>query len=329
MRRSLASVLALLLAAAAAFGLFAGCGKDPQGGQSGGQTGSQTGSQTGPQTGTEGQGPQTGGQDEETPFYLEDDGMLNVLCIGNSFSNDAMSEAAPIAAALGVPQAHFAVLYIGGCTLAMHASNARRDAAAYELYVYENGVRSILPGWSIAAALAERSWDVVSMQQSSGQSGIESSYADLDYLVGYVRERAPQAKLVWHMTWAYQGGYGDPEFSNYGNDQQAMYESIVRAVQSAVAPRTDFWKIVPTGTAIQNARTSWVGDAFTIDGRHLSLLGRYTAGLTFLHSLTGKPVRGIAYRPSGVAADEAVMAAEAAEDAVSSPFAVTPSDYPV
>ena len=123
MRRSLASVLALLLAAAAAFGLFAGCGKDPQGGQ--------TGSQTGPQTGTEGQGPQTGGQDEETPFYLEDDGMLNVLCIGNSFSNDAMSEAAPIAAALGVPQAHFAVLYIGGCSLYMHASICRWDSAAF------------------------------------------------------------------------------------------------------------------------------------------------------------------------------------------------------
>lgn len=38
--------------------------------------------------------------------------------------------------------------------------------------------------------------------------------------------------------------------------------------------------IIPTGTAIQNARTSFVGDHMNRDGYHLDLkIGRYTAAL--------------------------------------------------
>ena len=42
------------------------------------------------------------------------------------------------------------------------------------------------------------------------------------------------------------------------------------------------------GTAIQNARSSYVGDTLTRDGYHLSPLGRYMTGYMWFSILTGE-----------------------------------------
>lgn len=58
-----------------------------------------------------------------------------------------------------------------------------------------------------------------------------------------------------------------------------MYHSIVKAVDKA-SKLTKIKMIIPTGTAIQNARTSFVGDHMNRDGYHLDLkIGRYTGRL--------------------------------------------------
>ena len=80
--------------------------------------------------------------------------------------------------------------------------------------------------------------------------------------------------------------------------------------------------------AIQNARTSYLGDTLTRDGFHLTIpYGRYIAALTWGKVLTGKSVEGIAYAPEGV--DEALkaIAIESVENAVKSPFEVTQSIF--
>jgi hypothetical protein len=107
-----------------------------------------------------------------------------------------------------------------------------------------------------------------------------------------------------------------------------MYESIVSAVQSEVATKSRIEYIVPNGTAIQNARTSYVGDRLTRDGFHLSLdLGRYIAGLTFFYQLTGISIENIEYIPDGVDPDLQKVAIESAINAVNVPFAISSSRY--
>ena len=88
------------------------------------------------------------------------------------------------------------------------------------------------------------------LQQGSPVSGVESSYnEDLTNLIAYVKERS-DAKLVWHMTWAYQQDSTHEAFPNYGSDQMTMYNAIVAAVNSVILPKSDFKKVIPNGTAV-------------------------------------------------------------------------------
>lgn len=61
-----------------------------------------------------------------------------------------------------------------------------------------------------------------------------------------------------------------------------MYHAIVDAVKKA-GKAYKIKMIIPTGTAIQNARTSFIGDHMNRDGHHLDVkVGRYTAACTCL-----------------------------------------------
>ena len=62
-----------------------------------------------------------------------------------------------------------------------------------------------------------------------------------------------------HQTWAYATNANHTGFKNYDQNQMKMYTSIVDAVKKA-ANLVGIKKIIPSGTAIQNARTSFIGD---------------------------------------------------------------------
>lgn len=82
--------------------------------------------------------------------------------------------------------------------------------------------------------------------------------------------------------------------------------------------------VVPSGTAVQNARTSFVGDRLNCDGYHLDLtLGRYTAACTWYERLFGEDVRANIYAPAGLAPALARVARESAHAAVATPGRVT------
>ena len=258
----------------------------------------------------------------------EDDGVLRILTIGNSFSDDTMQYVYQIAESLGVEKIELGNLYIGGCSLDTHATNARGDLAAYDFRQNTYGSWETIPNYKMSDAISLRNWDFISLQQASGSSGIADTYAELDYLIGYVSNLCPTAKLVWNMTWAYQQDSTHQDFSKYNNNQMTMYESILSAVNGVVLAKDDISLVIPNGTAIQNARTSYLGDTLTRDGFHLSLdLGRYIAGLTMVYELTGLSPENIEYAPEGVDEYLQEVAVEAAINAINTPFAVTTSTY--
>ena len=59
---------------------------------------------------------------------------LKILAIGNSFSEDATEYIPMIARDLGIKNITVGNMYIGGCTIEKHASNARNNEAAYKYY---------------------------------------------------------------------------------------------------------------------------------------------------------------------------------------------------
>ncbi|MBP3482929.1 MAG: DUF4886 domain-containing protein [Alistipes sp.] len=252
---------------------------------------------------------------------------LKVLAIGNSFSQDAaeqylweLFDAAGIDAVIGN-------MYIGGCTLERHRNNAQNDAAAYKYRKIVGGVKTETKEMKLSDALAEEDWDVVTLQQASGKSGRYTTYQPyLSELISYVRKHCknPNAEIYFHQTWAYSQDAAHKEFPLYRNDQQTMYGSIMRSVQCAMADCPQICGVIPSGTAIQNGRTTPLGDTFNRDGYHLEkTFGRYTAACTWFEALSGQSVVGNTYAPATITAEQKRLAQMSAHFAVQRPFSIT------
>ena len=252
---------------------------------------------------------------------------LRILAIGNSFSQDAVEQylwelfdAAGIEAVIGN-------LYIGGCPLERHWNNARSDAPAYAYRKVVDGVRTEQTNVSLSRALADEPWDIVTLQQASGRSGRYVTYQPyLRDLIACVERQVdnPALQIWFHQTWAYARDSKHGEFVLYDRDQSEMYARILQSVRCALDDSPQICGVIPSGTAIQNGRTTPLGDTFNRDGYHLELTyGRYTAACTWFETLSGRSVVGNPYAPRGVDSLERRWAQLAAHYAVRRPFAVT------
>ena len=96
--------------------------------------------------------------------------------------------------------------------------------------------------------------------------------------------------------------------------------NIIRITKELVATNPDIYCTIPTGLAIQNARTTVLRDRMSRDGYHLSYEhGRYLASMTFLKALTGVSLENISWRPEVVTAEEQALLIKAANMALADP----------
>lgn len=253
--------------------------------------------------------------------------VIKILAIGNSFSEDAVESHLYDLARANGQKVIIANMYIGAASLAQHVSNANNNASSYEYRKIDTaGVRKNYTKVSIATALADENWDYVSFQQVSDSSGIYSSFEKtLPALYDYVKTRVlnPNIKYMLHQTWAYAQSSTHAAFPLYNKNQTTMYDAIADAYNKAKS-LIPVSLVIPAGTAIQDARTSLVGDNFTRDGYHLSIpMGRYIAACTWYESVFGKPVVGNSYKPEGMSDFEKSICQNAAHYAVQKPNEVT------
>lgn len=253
---------------------------------------------------------------------------LKLLAIGNSFSEDAIEQNLFELAAAAGHQMVIGNMYIGGCSLERHWGNAQSNKPDYDYRKIEiDGKMTRTANYTLDKALRDEQWDYVSLQQVSQLSGMYNSFQPyLDSLIAYVRARVPATtKLIWHVTWAYAQNSTHGGFANYDRNQDKMYRAIVEGAQRLKKENAQFSLFVPVGTAIQNARTSFVGDHLNRDGFHLDLvLGRYTAACTWFECLFGTKVVGNRYAPKGLNKAQKAVAQWAAHLAVELPFECSP-----
>lgn len=216
--------------------------------------------------------------------------MINILAVGNSFTNNTMRYLHVLAAQAGV-EIHTVNLFIGGCPLAKHWDNIQADRAAY---LYESdGIADESRGpVSVQAALAEAKWDYIVSQQASQDSGILSSYEPYaSEVYAYLHAQAPQAELWIQQTWAYDQATEHEAFMRYHHSQSQMYQMLTHAYLTVA--KAHQLPIIPTGQLIQILRTL---PAFTRpeapalnapDGYHLSDYGKYAAALLWLRIFAG------------------------------------------
>lgn len=215
---------------------------------------------------------------------------LKVLAIGNSFSQDAVEQYLHELAEAGGQEIIIGNLYIGGCSLERHYNNMLNNTADY----------------------AYRKIGLDGIKHESGNQTIE---------------KAPTAKLILHQTWAYAQNSTHSEFARYGKDQMKMYNSIIEATTKAFTDNS-MDLLIPCGTAIQNARTTFIGDYMNRDGYHLNVVyGRYTAACTWYEALFQTSVVGNSYAPEGMNESLKLATQTAAHEAVSQPYTVTDLSY--
>ena len=266
----------------------------------------------------------------EPPLTPPEEKPLRILAIGNSFSDDGMEHLAEILVGEGYTDFILGNLYIGGCSMDGH--KARIDSGAKD-YSFRTNTGN---GWttvqeSIQYGLDYADWQIVTIQQVSGYSGIPESYGNMQYIIDYVRDRVdPFVKIYFHMTWAYQSTSGHGDFAKYNRNQMTMYNAITSTVQTLVVGNWNIEGYIPSGTAIQNLRTSYLGDNLTRDGYHLSYdIGRYTAALTWYKALTGADITDLTTVPRAYSYISQYLPAikEAVNNAIEKPFEVTPSTF--
>lgn len=254
---------------------------------------------------------------------------LKILAFGNSFMDDAMAHFWDICKAGGVEEIVIADLHIGGCDLNTHWYNMKTNPAAYIYFKNSTGVWTEERNKKPLDALAEEDWDIIMLHGASRDSGTPSTFRRLGAMIELIREHVPaDVKFWWNMTWAYQTGWESPWFEVYNNDQAAMYQAIVTSVQEQVMTQPEISGMVPSGTAIQNLRTTYLGDNVTRDGYHLNRqFASYAVGLAWYAGILGGDIETLDWAPLGVTHNEKLVQAckESAINAIANPYAVTES----
>ena len=335
-------ILCLLLAIACVFSLTA-CGKGDSGAASADGT-KPSGSATQPSTSatqptTQPTTPPEPVAPEFDPYTNKtwaDDGVLKILTLGNSFSRDCMAYVYDIAYAAGAEDVYLGDMYIGSCTINKHLTNAKEDNGAYSYFTNESGKWVEHTKHKMSDAIKSQNWDFISIQQNSKNSGVPSSYDDLQELVDIVKSMAtnPNVEIVWHMTWACAEDYTGSLFANYQMSQEVMYNAIVDTVKQKVFPIEEITRVIPNGTAVQNIRSSYWGDTICRDGLHMSLpYGRILGGITIVAATIGIDFDKIDLSDvhSKLEDDEEQflqVALESVKNAMENPYQVTQSQYP-
>lgn len=177
---------------------------------------------------------------------------LKILSIGNSFSRDSLSYVPMILSRLGI-SVEIGILYHSSCSLQMHWEN--RNASNYYTFDYYNPstgkwVQENSKGLSYG--LSKSAWDVVVLQQNSGNSMDYSTYQPyLNNLINLVSGTLHDVTIAWNLTHAWAAGYSGLTTRNI---TMAEMEEAIKTAADHVMAETAVSLMLPYGRAIHYAR---------------------------------------------------------------------------
>ena len=261
------------------------------------------------------------------------DGTIKILAIGNSFSEDAVEQYLYDLAKADGKTLVIGNAYRGGQSLKSHWTDITEETNSFEYRKIVGGKRTNSKNTALKDIVVDEEWDYITFQQVSQESGMAETYEPwLGQLIDYVKQLAKNkdVKMGLHQTWAYAQDSSHGGFANYGRNQQRMYNAIVDAYNQAKNNHNELTFIIPSGTAIQNVRTSYLGDTMCRDGYHLDKgIGRFTAACTWLLALTGHLPEEDMAKPDNLSIGQVKVALKAARLAVDNPNATTEMDKPL
>lgn len=283
---------------------------------------------------------------------------IRVLAIGHSFAVDVMrAHLWDLLKGAGYDYVVIGYLFTASCSLEEQWERMQGKATHTE-YCKTDGYTG---SWDYAYkscstefAIRDEKWDIITIQPDPDYGGgpeiwpsVTNDYAHVGDIVKWINSNKTNtsAKLYYHMTWAFAEDcklWCFDDRSPYKGDQMKHYQSFVDATKKYILDPygSRFAGVIPAGTAVQNARTSRLGDTFNepggwkienqkeADGYHLNDKGDYLAALTWYAVITGKSAKTATYYGKGDAykADFAILA-EAVDNALAKWDGVTESSY--
>lgn len=269
---------------------------------------------------------------------------INIFFIGNSFTMDSVTHLPGMLAAAGIDNVNMVHMYFGGRLMSQYNSGWATDAD-YTCYTCNAGATSwtTSSGKSLKSVAESRQWDVVTIQEHTGNAAAwtwnSTAKANFAGVINHIKESQENAKIYYIMSQAYQNmdkiGSGSKPSITW-TDQIGMF-NVISAFGQNVMKDCDVDGIIPTGTMLQNLRTTSLNNSLglTRDGYHMDYgLSRYGASCTVyevaLAPLTGKRLDDISYlyNESGegttpVTEANAPIAKLAAKNAIAKPFEIT------
>ncbi len=246
---------------------------------------------------------------------------IKILSIGHSFSKDVMDKYLwDMFKEGGYDEVIIGYLYMAGCSMPKHLYNIQNNLAQYEYGKNTNGTWVKKNNATALSALKDEEWDYVNIQSSpdfiGGQTissfnlGVNSEgqkitlstpmteYECITPITDWIQANATNSsvKTDYHMIWSFSEDCELWSYTYHNWNQMTMYNNIITQTKLNVVPHDAVYNIIPCGTSIQNARTSFIGDNFNepvvpgtqADGYHLnSKYGDYTAALTWYCHYSG------------------------------------------
>ncbi|PAW77906.1 MAG: hypothetical protein B9S32_09920 [Verrucomicrobia bacterium Tous-C9LFEB] len=198
---------------------------------------------------------------------------IKVLCIGNSFAQNATSYLGDFSRE-GEKPIEYLVAFKPGCSLQEHAeglavAEKNPESAAARIYSNKGFDKSgVQTTFNLIEALKRKKWDIVTIQQFSVLCYKSETYEPYaGQVIAAIRQYAPQAEIVVLQTWAYRED--DSLFSKGDFTYQKMHELLQAAYAKLAA---DYHlRTIPIGNAFHTARAlprwTFIPDA-TFDFAH-------------------------------------------------------------
>lgn len=219
-----------------------------------------------------------------------------VLIIGNSYSVDTFTYLHDICVSAGV-NVVVGVAHDSGGSLsdAMSKINNSQTIHSYYKWTNQNGyTRTASPLYSVA--ITDEDWDIVIFQQMSFESRDYSTFQPhLTNLKEYVEGIATNPNVRFGINAIWERSTTAPSVGDKETQLNFFYDIVANYRQAMIDSNIEI--LIPTGTAIQNAREneylSEVGYELTRDGAHLDEpVGRYIAAMTVFETLFDKSLFG-------------------------------------
>ncbi len=248
----------------------------------------------------------------------KEDGKMNILLIGNSYSYYWCDELYGMLAAAGYEDAKIYNVYYSGCKLYQHWNWLVNKESNYQLFCNDKSGRRGESDVGMDYCLSRQNWDIISFQQSGsyvyGANGSEenlrSSISEhLPLLYKYIHDRFPMAQYYWLQSWVHEIGDGSKGLNTL--EEQTAITSWHRNVAKEVCPRYGFTR-VPCGDAWEAVRHNPIikANGYTLTtrvqkGKQIDDLshdgdmggGQYLNACVWFEKILGQSCVGNTFRP--------------------------------